>query len=646
MIELQHLLILTFGVLLGIIIGGIPGLTPTMGVALCIPFTFSLGAAEGLMLLGGIYCGSVYGGSIPAIMFNVPGAPASVATTFDGYPMAKQGKARKALELATISSFIGGLFGMLLLIYLSPLLADFSLQFGPSENFWIAVFGISVIAAISKGPLTKELVGGAVGILISLIGISSFTGLTRFTFGIDSLVGGLHVVSVLIGLFAFPQALRLIEGLQQKSEKMNSYYSKSSIRQSFSDIIKKPKSITIGSIVGGIVGVIPGAGGNIASILAYNEVKRFSKDKEEFGKGNKDGIIASESANNAMVGGSLIPLLTLGIPGSPTAAIFLGGLLIHGIWPGKSLFVENASTAYLFFFGLILAQFLLLLIGLSCIRYFTFLNTIPVYYLAPIIISFCIIGAYAIQNNLTDIYVMVILGVTMFILEKYGFSPAPIALGFILGPIAEVGLLQGYHVGHANGSVLLFFFSGTWNLILIGLILVTIFFSIFQFYKNRPVLAHEKEIPISHSRGFWWILPVLGSIIGYFLISSDSFEQRIFPQIIFCLLFLISIVQFSLQIKGKTNTKTKKSTKIDWSFYIVLLFICLFSFLTNFTGFYIQVLLLMFIVPLYFKFQKRQSIPLYKILILSIAFTLGMFVIFNMILQVPIPSGFPSLLIF
>lgn len=647
--EFSHIFILVFGVLIGIIVGALPGLTPTMGVALCIPFTFSFPAVDGLLLLGGIYCGSVYGGTIPAIMFNVPGAPASVATTFDGFPMAKQGKARKALELATIASCFGGLFGMMLLLFFSPMFAQFSLQFGPSENFWIAIFGITIIAAISQGALTKELIGGCLGILLSFVGIHSFTGMTRFTFGTESLVGGLHVVAVLIGLFAFPQAFRLIEDLSKKIGKTTLFHtqSKSSIKQSFLDILRKPKSLTIGSIIGAIIGVIPGAGGNIASIVAYNEVKRFSKNKDEFGKGSKDGIIASESANNAMVGGSLIPLLTLGIPGSPTAAIFLGGLLIHGIWPGRSLFVENAPVVYTFFSGMIVAQFLLLIIGLSLIKYLTKLSQIPAYFIAPIILSFCIIGAYATQNNLFDIYTMVFIGIVMYVLQKYNFSPAPIALGFILGPIAEEGLLQGLSVGEASGSPLLFFVTGPWNTLLISLIVVTFIYSLWQSRRNKRGDTMRSPIRFTFShlisiRAIIWLFFILLSLIGFNSVSEMDFEQGIFPQVTVAIILFLTIIHYIQFAFRPKETLQLQKTHIPISRVIVLIFICLISLLTSIVGFYIQVLVLMLTVSLYVYWQKnKKTYSLPKIILVSLSFTLFMYVIFSGLVKVPLPTGFP-----
>jgi putative tricarboxylic transport membrane protein len=629
------------------VVGALPGLTPTMGVALMIPFTFALGPTEGLILLGGIYCGSVFGGSIPAILFNVPGAPANVATTFDGYPMTKQGKSRKALELATISSVIGGLFGMFLLLFFAPVFADFSLRFGPTESFWIAIFGITVIAAISDGAVNKNLIGGCIGIGLSFVGISMITGTARFTFGMDSLVGGLHMVAVLIGLFAFPQALRMIEDFRENSRgenKRNGYkQSQSSIRESFGDVLKKPKYVTIGSGLGAFIGMIPGAGGNIASLLAYNEAKRFSKKKDQFGKGDKNGIIASESSNNAMVGGSLIPLLTLGIPGSPTAAIFLGGLLIHGIWPGNNLFVDHAHVAYTFLYSMIAAQILLLVLGLSLIKYMTRLTSIPAYFMAPVILSFSIIGAYTTQNNLFDIYTVVILGLLMFVLQKYGFSPAPIALGFILGPIAEQGLLQGLQLGGARGSAFIYFFTGTWNVILYSLVMLTIVLAIRQaLRKNKNRRKKEPQFSLQGlgTKYAWAWLFVSGVILSSAsLMSQMQFEQKIFPLINAGFLFLLVMIEYGKKVFVRPDIKGTSQQRRSWPLYFLIVIVSIVSLLTTFIGYYTQVLLLMITIPLFVYHQYKQkesSLTIRKIVIVSISFTLVLYVVFSILLKVPI----------
>ncbi|WP_051556479.1 tripartite tricarboxylate transporter permease [Alkalihalobacterium bogoriense] len=644
--EFHHIIVLVIGLLLGILVGALPGLTPTMGVALMIPFTFSLGPTEGLILLGGIYCGSVFGGSIPAILFNVPGAPANVATTFDGYEMTKQGHSRKALELATISSVIGGLFGMFLLLFFAPVFADFSLRFGPTESFWIAIFGITVIAAISDGSVLKNLIGGGIGIALSFIGINTVTGTARFTFGMDSLVGGLHLVAVLIGLFAFPQALRLLENLHQKNSRQPTKETKqsSSVKESFLDIVKKPKALFLGSGLGAFIGMIPGAGGNIASLLAYNETKRFSKEKEKFGKGHKDGVIASESANNAMVGGSLVPLLTLGIPGSPTAAIFLGGLLIHGIWPGNNLFVDHANVAYTFLYSMVAAQILLLLLALPLIKYMTKLTNIPAYFMAPIILSFSIIGAYTTQNNVFDIYTMIVIGFIMFFMHKIGFSAAPIALGFILGSIAEEGLLQGLQIGGAHGSAFAFFFTGTWNVILYSLIIATILVSFVQSMKSTKnkklgiVTKMEWFMANAKSANFGWTYIFLANLLllCIFAMNDMVFGQRIFPQLTFSFMLFFVLLAWLKQMmtEGKQTTLKNNIKKSVLTFIIAVTIICS---LITILSFYVQVFLLMVLVPLYMYCYNRQAVSVKKVMITAVVFPTMLYFVFSYLLNVPLP---------
>jgi len=640
--EFQHLLVLFFGVCIGIIVGALPGLTPTMGVALLIPFTFSLTPLDGLILLGGIYCGSVYGGSIPAIMFNVPGAPASVATTFDGYPMAKKGKGRTALELATISSTIGGIFGMMILIFFAPFFANISLQFGPTETFWIALFGVTVIAAISEGSLGKAFIGGGLGIILSCVGISTITGMERFTFGNPSLVGGFHVVSVLIGLFAFPQALKMIKEYRENRKlEGNHPKSTSTIKKSFRLSIKNVKAMSIGSVLGSIIGIIPGAGGNIASIFAYNEAKRFSKHKEKFGKGHPEGVIASESANNAMVGGSLIPLLTLGIPGSPTAAIFLGGLLIHGIWPGKSLFVDHADVVYPFLGAMILAQFGILILGLLSIGYLSKLSNIPAYIISPIILTFCLIGAYATQNSLFDIYSMVFIGLAMFILEKYGFHPAPIALGFILGPSLEQGLLHGIQIGSANGNALLFFLTGAWNIILITLIAGTILYSFWTSRRNKIGKKQATSFQLKNFGSHQGILNIVALLFFIWLLfytNPMTFEQKIFPLMIIIVMLLLTIIQFLNTILRPTE---QKYTKKDFFYYSFILFLSVVCLLTEWIGFYTQIIILMISVPLYIYIENKVVIiKLTRVIMISLLFTAIMYIVFSVVVKVPIPTWF------
>lgn len=325
-----NLLFLILGVASGIIIGALPGLTATMGLALLLPFTFSMQADTSLITLGGLYIGGIYGGCISAILINTPGTPSAIATTFDGYPLTKKGKPDQALITAAIGSGVGGVIGGLALLFLTPLLAQMALTFGPPEYFWIAIFGLTIIATLSAGSMLKGLIAGAFGLLLSTIGMAPVGGQIRLAFGFSGLQAGLELISILIAFFCIPEVIGMVENKIKTQDKVKFKPQKGVIPQVINKYIRGPILIVRSSIIGIITGIIPGAGGNVAGLLSYDSAVRFSKDKSKFGKGDIRGLSASETANNAEVGGSLVPLLSLGIPGAPPAAIMLGALLIQG----------------------------------------------------------------------------------------------------------------------------------------------------------------------------------------------------------------------------------------------------------------------------------------------------------------------------
>jgi putative tricarboxylic transport membrane protein len=374
-----NILILVLGTIGGLLLGAAPGLSPTMAVALLIPFTFKMSPEQGLIMLGAVYTATVAGGAISAILLKIPGAPANIATVMDGYPMAKNGRSTEALHYCFISSFIGGVIGILVLIFFTPVLADVALKFGPSHMFWIAIFGVTVIATLDSNSIIKGLFSGALGLWLATIGYDSVLGVERFVFN-PIFSGGINIIAALVGLFAIPQVLSMLEKKQDLSDQFQ--MEKKSLFQSMKYNLSRFKALTIGSITGVIIGLIPGAGGQIAGLVSYDQIKKVSKNKENFGKGEPDGIIAAESANNAMVGPSLVPLLTLGVPGSPTAAVLLGGLLIHGMFPGPNLFTIYAETTWTFINSLLVAQFLMLIFGLYISGLAKYVIKTPVNYMA------------------------------------------------------------------------------------------------------------------------------------------------------------------------------------------------------------------------------------------------------------------------
>lgn len=467
-------LLMTLGVAGGIIVGALPGLTATMALALLVPFTFVMDPGVSLMVLGGVYVGSMYGGCIAAILINTPGTPASIATTFDGYPLTKKGKAEHALVTAAFSSGVGGVFGALVLLFLSPPLAEAALKFGPPEYFWLAVFGLTIIATLSTGSMLKGLMGGAFGLLLSTVGIAPIGGDMRYTFGFYQFQAGLELIVVLIGFFCIPEVLSMIEKKIGSQEVITYKPQKGVAKSVILELVKKPVLLIRSAIIGTFVGIVPGAGGNIASLMAYNEAVRFSKEKEKFGTGTIDGVAASESSNNAEVGGSLVPLLTLGIPGAAPAAVMLGALMIHGMRPGPELYTKYGDITYTFLFSFVLANIVMFVLGFYGSRHVARMINLPTSMLAPLVVFLTIIGSYAIRNNMLDVGVMIFFGLIGYVTKKTGFQPGPIVLGLILGPFAENGLVQSMLMGKAEGSMFQVFFTRPISVVLIMLCVISV----------------------------------------------------------------------------------------------------------------------------------------------------------------------------
>ena len=428
---------LIFGVAVGIVIGALPGLSVNMGIALLFPLTFSFQGIGGILMLLGIYCGAIYGGSISAILLKTPGTPASAATTLDGYPMAvKYGQPGRALGLSTFSSTFGGMFSAICLMVFSPMLAAVALQFSKPEYFALAVFGISIITSVSSGSVLKGLMGGLIGLIIATIGIDAMSGQIRMTFGTTYLLGGLSFVPILIGLFAFSQVLTSIE------ESYNETYVKHDINikrvfPTMSDLKECIVTVLRSSVIGTFVGCIPGTGGDISSFISYNEAKRWSKHKEKFGDGAPEGICAPEAGNNAVSGGAMIPMLTLGIPGSAPAALFLSAMILHGVRPGPTLFTEHAETVYTMIIGFAVINLLMYFVGMFYCKAGSMILKIPKAILATSIVVLAVVGTFATNKNMFDVWVMFASGVIGYIMIRNDFPIAPIALSLLLGSNME-----------------------------------------------------------------------------------------------------------------------------------------------------------------------------------------------------------------
>ena len=485
-------LLLIGGTVGGLILGATPGLSPTMAVALLIPFTFQMTATHGLILLGAAYTSTVAGGAVSAILLRIPGAPANIATSLDGYEMAKKGEGARALHLAFLSSGVGGVLGVLLLIFLTPLLSKWALAFGPSHLFWLAILGVTVIGSLDSKSFVKGLLSGCIGLWLSMIGYDDIQGAQRFIFT-DSLAGGVNFIAAMLGLFAIPQVLDMFAKGRNKAEIMLIEVPKHSIMDSVRELGRSGRAMTIGTVIGAVVGLIPGVGGQIAGLVAYDQTKKFSPHRRKFGTGHSEGVIAAESANNAMVGPSLVPLLTLSIPGSPTAAVLLGGLLIHGIFPGSDLFDNHPDVAWTFIDSMLIGQIAMVVFGIMIAGWAARIARAPQPVMAAAVVVLAVFGTYSVQQSMDDVYVMLALGAGMFFFEKFGFSAAPLVLGLILGPIAEANFVQGSMVASAGDGALPYFFLGTMNIVLIVLIVASIGYSFWtnMVQKRDPADADE-----------------------------------------------------------------------------------------------------------------------------------------------------------
>ena len=428
-------LYMVIGVISGICIGALPGLTATMGVALLLPMTFGMDAAQGILMLLGIYVGAIYGGSISAVLLHTPGTPASAATAIEGYKLSQRGEAGRALGIATLSSYIGGVVSVLCLVLISPQLAKLALKFSSAEFFLLAVFGLCIIGNISGDSVQKGLICGCIGILVATIGIDSVTSYIRFCpEGNYNFMGGISYIPIMIGLFAMSQAFENIEEIfdndQEQIKVANILPKKEDLK-----VILKTAPIT--GLIGTFIGIIPGAGADIGAFVGYNVARGLSDKPEEFGEGSPYGISGPEGGNNGVTGGALIPMLTLGVPGDAVTAIMIGALTIQGLTPGPMLFTTNKVLVYTIFLGMFVANTLMCICGFAGIRLFSLVLKVPKVILTPAIFALCVIGSFAMKNSLFDVWVMLISGVVGYFLGKLKVPTSPAILGLILGPMAE-----------------------------------------------------------------------------------------------------------------------------------------------------------------------------------------------------------------
>ena len=444
---LEAILALFGGVVIGTLIGAIPGMTVTMGVALTLPFTFGMHPAIGILLLLGVYKGGVYGGSITAILIKTPGTPAASCTVLDGYPMSQNGEARKALDIALYASCFADFVSNVSLILFAGVLASFALRFGPPEYFTLIVFSLTIIAGIAGDNMAKGMISAGIGLLLATMGLDLVYGTNRFVFGEVELMAGLNFIPVLIGLFALPE---IINYYAKRFEERGDIQALAGGHATFAEFRRCFKSIFRGSVIGVVLGAIPGIGGAPSAFLSYSEAQRTSKTPENFGKGEIEGVAASEAGNNGTCGATLIPLLALGVPGDIVTAVILGAFMIHGLQPGPLLFEDNLDLIYGLFIGIMISSVFLFIVGKSAIRLFSRVALLPNRILFPIVLVLCVYGGYAVNNNLFDILVMMLIGLLGFAMLRGNIPAAPFLIAYVLGPLLEDNFRQSLLLSHGG----------------------------------------------------------------------------------------------------------------------------------------------------------------------------------------------------
>lgn len=468
-LTIECMLFMMFGTALGLVVGAIPGLSATTAIALLIPVTYAMDTMPAFAMIAGIFNGGMFGGSISAILFNVPGTSANLVTTFDGYPMTRQGRSKRALQLAALASFIGGVLSVFALLLLAPQLAKVALLFGAREYFWVGILGISVVVSLSTESALKGILSGLMGIFLAMVGQDPTTAFSRYTFGRIELMGGFQMTAIILGTFTVPTAMALME--KTYADKLVDKEENGEKIRLFSCFRPYKFTYLISSLIGIVVGIIPAAGANIATFISYDFAKKSSKHPEKFGTGIPEGVIASEASNNGVTGGSFVPLLTLGIPGSPTSAVIMTAFMVQGVTLGPRLFSNNPKLVYGLMWALFISNFFMLFGGFYGSKLVAKALKIEREILAPVIICFSVLGVYSLRNNIFDVYTLLGFSIFSFIYRKCGYSAAAFILGYILCPTVESNLLrilQQYRKDLLDG-----FFGSTVTIVLIGIIAVS-----------------------------------------------------------------------------------------------------------------------------------------------------------------------------
>lgn len=649
-----NIMVMVVGLVVGIIGGMLPGITVVTAIALFVPFTFSMPAETALIALGAIYCGASYGGANAAILINTPGQPGSIATTFDGYPLTRKGEAEKGLFTALWASAYGGIVGAVLLLLFFQPLAKLALHFGSEAFFWMAIFGLTTLAAMAPGHVMKSLFAGLLGLGLSTVGLDPADGFPRFTFDIYSLTQGFDMVVLMTALFSFSQMLYLMES---REEYIAEFPKKPGVFLEVGRYLFGRCKIlmTVSSVLGTFIGGLPGAGGSVAAIITYNEAKRWDKNPERYGTGIIEGVAVPESANNACVGGSLVPLMALGIPGSASAAVLMGGLLAQGLTPGPQLLENNAVIAYTFIASLIMVNLYMILVGFGLAKVCASILDVPKRYIIPSVITLSMLGAYSLRNSLFDVLVLLLGGGGAYLCLKARIQPASIALGVVLGPIIEEALTTTSMRALSESSLLDLLVFKPLSMTFIILSVLSLMVPLFmQYLKNRHLRASGQLaprarfvfIPRNVVRFDFIVVGVLTLIGAFFVYESLqlSGNAMIFPLVVFAGLAGLGVLICVTELFEPAPETVEAIPFRTYGHIALYMVISLVVYaLIPVLGFYSSMLLCM-LTMLSFATFYVQKLPLtshnlLKVVGVSAAVVGAQYACFSWLLHVPTPTG-------
>ncbi len=636
-----NLLVMFVGVAIGIVGGMLPGISVVTTLALFMPFTFSMPATTALIALGAVFCGATYGGANAAILINTPGQPGSIATTFDGYAMTQQGRAEEGLYTALLASAFGGVVGALLLLLFFEPLSGIALKFGSEAFFWMAIFGLTTLAAMSPGNVIKSLLGGCIGLGLSTVGLDPADGFPRFTFDCYDLVQGLDMVVLMTSLFSFSQMLFLLES-------GDGY---------IADLVRRPKAfltalkgvwacrklLTLMSCLGCFIGGLPGAGGSVASIITYNEARRWDRNPARWGTGVIEGVAVPEAANNACVGGSLVPLMALGIPGSASAAIPMGGLLSQGLTPGPQLLENNADVAYTFISSLIFVNIVMVLVGWVLVKVCSRILDVPKLVIIPTVITLSILGAYSLRNSMFDVLVLLLTGGGAYLCLKARISPASIALGVVLGPIIEEALSTTIMRSYSSSLPNLLVFSPM-SLLFITLSAVSLLVPVYLARRKGGAGSGGSWKPSARNvLRYDFLAALVCTLAGMFFIG-ESLELTgvagIFPLVVFSCVAALGLIVLAQEL-GKRAVKAGRVNYVNVVLYFA--FAILTWFLVEPLGFYTALFVCMVIMLCYGTFAVRRHTltagNAARCLLFGAGITFAEYACFAWLLHVPTPVG-------